>query len=151
MNKKQIPGELSIHYGQNEIDRVVEQLYALLGQCRVMTFQGPLGAGKTTLVRALLRRAGIQEVISSPTFSYVNIYKNAQGETFYHFDLYRLRTLDDFFQAGFDEYLNMPNSWCFIEWPEIIWPALSEPVCSVLLDYADHERIALITLLNQVW
>lgn len=140
---------VSICYRESEIDRVVEYLYALFPVCHIFTFQGPLGAGKTTLIRALLRRAGVHDVISSPTFTYVNLYKNAQGNTFYHFDLYRLRSGDDFLQAGFDEYLNAPNSWSFIEWPEIIWPALNGPVCCVSLDYADHERIAQIMLLNQ--
>lgn len=136
----------TIQYDEAGIKNVVTHLYGLFSNCKVFTFRGPLGAGKTTLIRALLQKAGVTAPIASPTFSYVNIYKNARGQTFFHFDLYRLRSAEDFFNAGFDEYFSTPNSWIFIEWPEIIWPALSEPVCSVLLDYADHERIAHIAM-----
>lgn len=128
-------------YSLDTIDTVVEVLHGLMPQCAVFTFTGPLGAGKTSLVKKLLKRCGIEEVITSPTFTYFITYHNEKGETFYHFDLYRLKSLEEFRAVGFDEYLYNPNSWCFIEWPEIIMPLLTHQVCHVTIDYlSDFER-----------
>ncbi len=99
-----------------------------------MTFTGSLGAGKTTLIQELLRQCGIQERVTSPTFAYFNQYRS-QEKTFFHFDLYRINSLNDFCAAGFDEYLSMPQSYTLIEWPEHIMPLLKEKVCHVYLDY----------------
>ena len=105
-------------------DFVTTNLMPLLKTKRIFTLTGPLGAGKTTLTKEFLRQCGITKTVTSPTFSYVNTYTNVQGCTFYHFDLYRLGSVDDFITMGFDEYLNQPNSFCLIEWPEVIAPLL---------------------------
>ena len=121
--------------------KIAQELWALHDQCKVYTFTGPLGVGKTTLVREILRQAGVADTVSSPTFTYVNVYKNPQGQTFYHFDAYRLNTLEQFQLQGFDEYLYAPNSWAFIEWPEHVAPILTHQVCEVTLEYgADQKR-----------
>ncbi len=126
-----------IGYSLSELDVQVGELMHLLPTCKVITFSGQLGAGKSTLVRSLLRACGIQGVIASPTFTYVNVYQNDKGEHFYHFDLYRIASLDEFINAGFNEYLYQPQSWCFIEWPEIIMPLLTHNVAHVSLEYVD--------------
>lgn len=131
----------TIAYGLEDITQTAEQLVTYLPICRVMTFTGSLGAGKTTLIRELLRKIGIQEPITSPTFTYMNLYVNQQGEKFYHFDLYRIASLDDFCLSGFDEYLYQPNSWALIEWPEIIMPLLTHDACSIFLEYFEEKRI----------
>ncbi len=123
----------------DQLDGVAEQLLALLPQKKVFTFNGPLGAGKTTLVQKMLKKMGITEPVQSPTYTYVSVYTTPQGQKLYHFDLYRLTCCNDFTQAGFDEYLYQPDSWCFIEWPEVIDPLLKEQVCAVTLDYAPDD------------
>jgi tRNA threonylcarbamoyladenosine biosynthesis protein TsaE len=132
--------EKTIIYSLETIRSIVEELYAIMPDCSVVTFTGTLGAGKTTLVQHLLRRCGITGVITSPTFAYLNTYINQEGQTFYHFDLYRMRSLEDFLNAGFDEYLYQPNSWALIEWPEIIMPLLTHNVCHVSITYHDSQR-----------
>jgi tRNA threonylcarbamoyladenosine biosynthesis protein TsaE len=131
---------MKIVYGINEISEVVEKLHGLLDTCKVMTFTGPLGAGKTTLTRLLLQRCGVTDLITSPTFTYVNVYENKQGKTFYHFDCYRIKTVQEFQAAGFDEYLYQPNSIVFIEWPEVVMPLLTHDVCHVVIEYAEDKR-----------
>lgn len=127
-------------YTHQELSTIVDRLHALLQNCSVMTFTGPLGAGKTTIVRQLLRMCGVTAPITSPTFTYVNVYENNKGQTFYHFDLYRIESLHDFIQAGFDEMLYQPNSWVFIEWPEIIMPLLKQR-CDISIDYGDEPDV----------
>ncbi len=135
--------EQKIIFSLDQLDEVAHKLWALRDACQVYTFTGSLGAGKTTLVKEILKNAGIDEVTTSPTFTYVNIYKNKKGQTLYHFDLYRINSLEEFLQQGFDEYLYVPGSWCFIEWPEIITPLLKKNVCRIALDYqgADKRRL----------
>lgn len=128
-------------YGLDQIPEVAEQLVKRLATCQVMTFTGSLGAGKTTLIRELLHRVGIKEPITSPTFTYMNLYVNQAGQKFYHFDLYRIGSLDAFCAAGFDEYLYQSNSWAFIEWPELIMPILTHDACHLFCEYADDKRI----------
>lgn len=128
-------------YRSDEIEKTAHYLYSLKDQCDIYAFQGSLGAGKTTLVRELLRCYGVTaSMITSPTFTYMQQYRISSGATLYHFDLYRLATLQDFVSAGFDEYLYRKNSWCFIEWPEIIESLLYKRVCHVLLEYHNLEQ-----------
>ena len=131
-----------VTYGADEISTVTHLLDSLRDRCKIFAFIGSLGAGKTTLVRSLLKECGVQGPITSPTFTYVNCYKNGQGKLFYHFDCYRITSIDEFIQAGFDEYLYQENSWCFIEWPELIVPLFDQAVCYVSIDYiSDEQRV----------
>lgn len=93
----------------------------------IFTFTGPLGAGKTTLVRELLRQQGIQEPITSPTFGYLKSYQAPNNIMHHHFDLYRIKSIEDFMAAGFDEYVLHKKNISYIEWPEIIDQLLKQP------------------------
>lgn len=132
--------EKVIIFSEQEIPEIAHQLKSFMASCQVFAFTGPLGAGKTTLIAHLLAQCGVTQPITSPTFTYVNVYENSVGEIFYHFDLYRIEQLSDFIAAGFDEYLYAPKSWALIEWPQIITPLLKEKVCFIELDYSDHKR-----------
>ena len=122
-------------YSQEQIADIVDTLYGLMSRCSVFTFDGPLGAGKTTIIQELLRKFGVVSPVVSPTFSYVSTYENEQGERFFHFDLYRLKTIDDAYALGFDEYLYVSGSWSFIEWPDVIMPLITHRACHVNIDY----------------
>lgn len=127
-------------YGVDEVELIALELKKFLPRCKVMTFQGSLGAGKTTLVRTLLRSCGVNDIITSPTFTYVNVYQNDKSESFYHFDCYRVASAQDFLDQGFEEYLYAPKSWTLIEWPEIVESVLKETICRVVLDYEGSEN-----------
>lgn len=136
----------TIIFGHDELPKVAKELVGLMDRYKIFTFTGPLGAGKTSLIRQMLEQKGVTQPITSPTFTYVNLYENEQGQLFYHFDLYRIETLDAFISAGFNEYLYVPNSWAFIEWPEAIMPLLTESVCHCTLEYHDQKRILKVTV-----
>ena len=136
MNKK-------LEYSLEDLPEVVKKLKQQLRDCSVVTFAGPLGAGKTTLIKELLKQYGITDTVTSPTFTYMNLYENDTGKKFYHFDLYRIENLDQFLQAGFDEYLYQPNSISLIEWPEPILSLLKDKACHITFDYTDNNTRAL--------
>ena len=130
------------------IESVVrEQLvpYLMAKDARIITFQGPLGAGKTTVIKIILQILGVCGVTNSPTFSYVNSYKNSSGVIINHFDLYRLNSVQDFYHEALDELLYEPNSYNFIEWPEIIESLLqqkdlAERHFAIKIDYILHKK-----------
>lgn len=131
----------TIIFGQDELSSVAQELVGLMDTYHVFTFTGPLGAGKTSLIRTMLELKGVKQPVTSPTYTYVNLYENDEGQLFYHFDLYRIETLESFISAGFNEYLYAPNSWAFIEWPEVIMPLLTHDVCHCNIEYHDQKRI----------
>ncbi len=137
-------------YSYEDLDLVVKDLEHLMATCQVFGLTGPLGAGKTTVIQQILRDCGITTTITSPTFSYVNEYANSQGQKFYHFDLYRITSVQEFQAQGFDEYLYQPNSWAFVEWPEIIKPLLTHNICFVSFDYHEesNKRVVEIECVN---
>lgn len=123
----------------SDLPGVIEFVMRSCKDVEVITLQGTLGAGKTTLAIELLRQLGVQSEMQSPTYTYVQIYQNDAGKNFYHFDLYRLKNKNDFLFAGFDEFLYQPNSLAIIEWPEIIEDLLDRKVCAIQLDYVDSK------------
>ncbi len=125
-------------YSLEQVSEIAALLRDSLQSRSIIALTGQLGAGKTTLVQSLLRSWGVQEAITSPTFTYVNCYKLNTGLIIYHFDLYRLLTLDSFIEFGFDEYLNQTNSLVIIEWPEIIAPILDKLRDKVLRINLEH-------------
>lgn len=85
---------------------------------KIVLFNAPMGAGKTTLIKEISKQLGVEDMTSSPTFSIVNeYYSTLSNDRIYHFDLYRLNEEEEAYDMGMDEYLDS-NHWCFIEWPE---------------------------------
>jgi tRNA threonylcarbamoyladenosine biosynthesis protein TsaE len=84
---------------------------------QVMAFSGEMGAGKTTFIQAISRCLGITAEVNSPTFSLVNEYFTPEGDSVYHFDLYRIEDPAELFDMGYEEYF-YSGSLCLIEWPE---------------------------------
>ena len=136
-------------FGVDEVGALAKELCKLMAQYRIFAFSGPLGAGKTTMIREMLRECGVKESVKSPTFTLLNVYTDSDGKQFYHFDIYRTQSLDDFMATGFDEYLNSDDGYCFIEWPEAILPLLKDRAVHIELDYCQEgnsRSIALSTL-----
>jgi len=86
---------------------------------KVWLFEGEMGAGKTTLIKAICKELGVEDVISSPTFSIVNQYEANKGAAIYHFDFYRLKNEEEAMDIGVEEYL-YSGDYCLIEWPSVV-------------------------------
>lgn len=102
-----------------------------------MAFHGAMGAGKTTLINAISSRLGaVDDATSSPSFSIANEYVGADGDTIYHFDLYRLNDVEEAYDMGFEEYLDS-GSLCLIEWPDIAESLLPDDTAHVYIKEMD--------------
>jgi len=86
---------------------------------RIFAFFGDLGSGKTTFIKALCNELDVIDIVSSPTFSLINEYRNEAGDTIYHMDFYRINSINEALDIGIEDYLTA-NHYCFIEWPEKI-------------------------------
>jgi tRNA threonylcarbamoyladenosine biosynthesis protein TsaE len=124
-------------FSLEEINQIAKQILATPSLKKVITFHATMGAGKTTLIKELVKELGVTGNSSSPTFSLVNEYQTNTGEVIYHFDLYRLENELEAYDMGIDEYFYSDN-WCFIEWPEKIPHLLP----------LDHASIVIRPLLN---
>ena len=108
---------------------------------RCIIFNAGMGTGKTTFIKALCHELGAIDEVSSPTFSIVNDYLCQDGSHIFHFDLYRLKDLEEAMAAGAEDYI-YGQDYCLIEWPEILEPILPENTITVdIREDADGSRI----------
>lgn len=86
---------------------------------KIVAFYGDMGVGKTTFIKALCNEMDVIDTVSSPTFSLVNEYRTKKANSVYHFDFYRINSIEEVYDLGYEEYFYSGNL-CFIEWPELI-------------------------------
>lgn len=106
---------------------------------KVLVFRGQMGAGKTTLIKAIAQELGVSDVANSPTFSLVNEYVAADGTTIYHFDFYRIDNEEEAYDMGFEDYL-YSDAWCFIEWGEKVENLLPLDVVNLQITIEDNNQ-----------
>lgn len=124
----------------SEISVIAKQLIKAFGDKKVIAFSGEMGAGKTTLIKAICEELGVKQTISSPTFSIVNEYLSSSGKKIYHFDFYRINNISEAYDMGYEEYF-YSDAYCFIEWPEKIADLLPEGVLNVNISVKDGIRV----------
>ncbi|MBQ9582869.1 MAG: tRNA (adenosine(37)-N6)-threonylcarbamoyltransferase complex ATPase subunit type 1 TsaE [Bacteroidales bacterium] len=108
-----------------------------VGDNRLIAFHGHLGAGKTTFIKALCDLLGVVDNVCSPTFTIVNEYRAADGQSVFHFDFYRIDDLREAQDLGLEEYF-FSGCFCFMEWPEKIADLLPEEVLDVEIEPIDQ-------------
>ncbi len=126
---------MDITYSLEELPKIAKEILQV-AKFKTVLFYGEMGLGKTTLIKELVKQLGVQEVVSSPTFSLVNEYKSDKGAIIYHFDFYRIKEEEEAYDIGIEEYL-YSDAWCFIEWPSILENLL--PLESVKLFLTKNE------------
>lgn len=118
-----------------------QQFAAAMGDRTIFAFSGQMGSGKTTFIRALCEALGVTESVNSPTFAIVNEYLSGTGNPIYHFDFYRIKSLQEALDIGLEDYL-YSGHLCLIEWPEYIEKLLPEETVRVAIEeQEDGSRI----------
>ena len=127
-----------------DTEAVGASLAAKLEPGSVIAFTGDLGAGKTAFTRGLAKGLGIEERVTSPTFTIVNEYEGGRLPLF-HFDMYRLGSADELFDIGWEDYLAR-GGVCAVEWSENIADALEEDTIRVDIRRGEHDGQRVITI-----
>lgn len=128
----------------DKINDAAKTFIKTMGDRTIFAFRGEMGAGKTTFIKAVCEALGVDEVINSPTFAIVNEYGSANGELIYHFDFYRINSVEEAYDFGYEDYF-YSGSLCFIEWPERIESLLPNNTTNVHISVnSDNSRIVRI-------
>jgi tRNA threonylcarbamoyladenosine biosynthesis protein TsaE len=106
---------------------------------KIFAFYGSMGAGKTTIIKAICKYLGAIDIVSSPTFTLVNEYKTSDGESLFHIDFYRIRKQEEVYDFGLEEYLT-GDSYCFMEWPELVEELLPPETVRVKITTDNEEQ-----------
>ncbi|MBI4649462.1 MAG: tRNA (adenosine(37)-N6)-threonylcarbamoyltransferase complex ATPase subunit type 1 TsaE [Bacteroidia bacterium] len=109
----------------NEIAKAARILLKRFAGYRFFAVYGDMGAGKTTLIKALCKELKVKDMAVSPTFTIINEYCTDTGKPVYHFDFYRLKNKEEVYDIGYEQYFFSEN-YCFIEWPELVEELLPE-------------------------
>lgn len=125
-------------YSLSELDQVASRVIDAAKDERIWLIDGEMGAGKTTLIKAMAKQLGVVNTVSSPTFSIVNEYQDREGKTIYHFDFYRLKSEAEAYDIGVNEYLESGNL-CWLEWSEKIPSLLPERYFKIQLEVNDPQ------------
>lgn len=130
-----------------QLPRLASDLLEEFREERFFAFFGKMGVGKTTLIKALCDQLGVKEVVCSPTFAIINEYTSGEGEPVYHFDFYRLKSAEEVYDIGYEEYF-YSGMYCFTEWTEKIEQLLPEHYVRVEMKETNGIRTLIATIVN---
>lgn len=120
-----------------DLPKVAEFVLESLNGRNVVAFFAPMGAGKTTLISTLMESLGSEDIVTSPTFALVNQYYTAEREPVYHFDFYRINSINEAFDMGYEEYF-YSGDLCLVEWPEKVEQLLPDDTMVVKIEILDE-------------
>ena len=127
---------------KKHLHAAAKKLLDYTGEKRVFAFYGSMGAGKTTIIKAICEVLGAIDIVCSPTFTLVNEYRTSNGENLYHIDFYRIKKQEEVFDFGLEEYLT-GESYCFMEWPELVEELLPSGTVRVRISVDNNEQRSL--------
>jgi len=124
----------------SDLPQVASELLEFASKERIFIFEGEMGAGKTTFIKSFCKTLGVEDVVSSPTYSIVNEYESQNGPVF-HFDFYRIKDIQEAYDLGYEEYF-YGGGICLIEWPERVAELLPDHFVKVEIFVSEgNERI----------
>lgn len=121
-----------------ELSQVSDLLINWREKSNIVAFYGTMGAGKTTLIKNLCKKMGVTDEVNSPTFALVNEYQTDNMDSIFHFDFYRIKSLEEVFDIGYEDYF-YGGSLCLLEWPELIDPLMPEHFIKVEIRHGDTD------------
>jgi len=121
----------------DELPAVARHLLPLVARHNIVAFYGLMGAGKTTLIKALCEAMDVTGMVNSPTFALVNEYRLPDDHPVYHFDFYRINKVEEVYDMGYEDYF-YSGHLCLIEWPELIETLLPENTLRLRIEAADN-------------
>tara|TARA_R110001599_G_scaffold346228_3_gene571290 strand:+ start:17161 stop:17595 length:435 start_codon:yes stop_codon:yes gene_type:complete len=131
--------------GLDDLKKVAQQITAFGKEYDIWLLMGQMGAGKTTLSKAICSELGVMDLVQSPTFSLVNEYLTNTGRTIYHFDFYRIEDIEELANIGIEEYFDSGNL-CLIEWPEKISELIPDEYMKIFIEVLeDDSRVIKLT------
>lgn len=133
---------MTYHYtakDPGDLIEVASQIINDAGSTKIFALHGEMGVGKTTLIRALCSTLKVSDHVTSPTFSIVNEYRRGEGNDVYHFDFYRINSIAEVYDLGYENYL-FSNHYCFIEWPEKVESLLNMPKATIFITSENNRR-----------
>jgi tRNA threonylcarbamoyladenosine biosynthesis protein TsaE len=130
---------MTIKTGLENIQDAAKKICEYLNDRQIIALYGNMGAGKTTLIKAICREKGVMESVTSPTFSLVNEYKTSGNETIYHFDFYRINNIAEVYDFGYEEYF-YSGKLCFVEWPEMVEELLPDNTLRINIRTLDNNK-----------
>ncbi len=119
-----------------EISFAAKTFWQIAGDHKKIAFYGPMGAGKTTFIKALCEEKSVVDYVTSPTFSIINEYRGTNNDRFFHMDFYRIDKIEEVYDMGYEDYF-FDNHYCFIEWPEKIADLIPEHFLQVHINVSD--------------
>ncbi len=129
---------MEISYQEPQLQEIAQQVIQM-ATSKTFCFHAPMGAGKTTLIKAMLKELGAGDTGHSPTFGIVNEYHDQSGKLLaYHFDFYRLNGEMEALDLGLEDYLNQ-DVWIFMEWPDKIASLLPNDTTNIYIKVMDAE------------
>lgn len=121
----------------DHLPEVADAILKALNGRTLVIFRGEMGAGKTTLIRAICDSLGVTDTVTSPTFAIINEYHGGDMLPVYHFDFYRINHIEEAFDFGYEEYFYSGNL-CLIEWPEKIESLLPDGIMTVKIEVVNE-------------
>jgi len=122
-----------------QLNSIAKQILDYTSTHKKFAFYGEMGVGKTTLIKALSLQLGVNDVVSSPTFSIVNEYNADENIKVYHFDFYRIEDEEEAYDMGYEEYF-FSSAYCFIEWAEKIPNLIEDDMVQIKMSVAGNTR-----------
>ncbi len=117
----------------DEYPKAAREFIRFMEKGRIFAFYGKMGSGKTTFIKSICEELGVEDTINSPTFAIVNEYEDREMNTIYHFDFYRIKSIAEVYNMGYEEYF-YGGAYCFMEWPELVEELLPEETIKVYIE-----------------